>query len=157
MKLPIIFFCWIAPLNIYIFAMEGSNNSQFTSWDTDPRVSLFVFAEKFDFEIADFVVSGVHDTANSWWPMSMTLLARGGRCHWHRWPLAAAVNDNADQMIFFEHLCHQLSYANFVADEQWWAVSITMLTNGGRCHWHRWPLAAAVNDNTDQTSQSWRE
>jgi hypothetical protein len=41
----------------------------------------------------------------------------------------------ADQTIF-ERLRQQLSYENlvkkFMADEQWWAVSMTLLNTGGR-------------------------
>jgi hypothetical protein len=28
-------------------------------------------------------------------------------------------------------------------------VSMTELTSGGRCQWHRWPLGGSVNDTTD--------
>jgi hypothetical protein len=69
---------------------------------------IFVFTEKFDFEIADIVVRGVNDT---------------------NWPLVGGVNDTSDY---------------------WWAVSMAMLANGGRCQWHRWPLVGGVNDTADQ-------
>jgi hypothetical protein len=52
------------------------------SWDTDIQSLFehrFVFDEKFDFEIAHFVVSGVSYTADRWWAVSTTPLASGVR------------------------------------------------------------------------------
>jgi hypothetical protein len=41
---------------------------------TTPPETLILFDEKFDFEIADFVVSGAIETAYRWWAVSMTPL-----------------------------------------------------------------------------------
>jgi hypothetical protein len=75
----------------------------------------FVFAEKFDFEIADFVVSGVNDTAKKhlWqqlsdanfvlknlvaeWTVSMTPLTSVEQWQWQRWSLMGIVNDTVHQ------------------------------------------------------------
>jgi hypothetical protein len=34
---------------------------------------------------------------------------------------------------------------NLVADEKWWAVSMTPLTNSGWSHWYRWTLVGGIN------------
>jgi hypothetical protein len=54
----------------------SSNNS---IWALDPRALFaygFVFAKIFNYEIDFFVVSGVNDTADRWWAVSMTPLTR---------------------------------------------------------------------------------
>jgi hypothetical protein len=47
------------------------------------------------------------------------------------------VDDTIDQTIFSNifanSLVTQILFKNLVPYEQWWAVSMTPLTNGGRC------------------------
>jgi hypothetical protein len=40
----------------------------------------FEFAEIFEYEIDFFVISGVNETADQWWAVSMTPLTSSGRC-----------------------------------------------------------------------------
>jgi hypothetical protein len=42
----------------------------------------------------------------------MTPLATGGWCQWHSWPVVGSINETSDQ---------------------WWAMSMTQLTNGQQC------------------------
>jgi hypothetical protein len=82
----------------------SSNNS---IWALDPRIKAFLHMASYSRrystmklifcgqecqwhwrQLCKFVkmVSGVNDTAERWWAVSMTPLTIGGRCQWHRWP-----------------------------------------------------------------------
>jgi hypothetical protein len=51
--------------------------------------------------------------------VSITPLTGGGRYQWHRWPVVGGISDTADH---------------------WWAVSMSSLATGQRCHWYRPPV-----------------
>jgi hypothetical protein len=60
---------------IFPISLKGLCHDIFDRW-----FFRFIFAEKFDIEIPDFVVSGAYATTNRWWAVSMTPLTSGGLC-----------------------------------------------------------------------------
>jgi hypothetical protein len=85
-------------------------------------------------------------TADQWWAVSMMPLTLAEWCQWHCWFNYAnfvqklnGVIDTADQWwAVSRHHWPVVGSVNDTAD-QWWVVSMTPLTGGGWCQWHRWP------------------